>query len=213
MAAFKRFSFGDFEIPPLDLPTFSAVPATNDTDQQPVTLRTGSLIDKDAEDGKNPRTHQQEWTSPRELLERGDQYEQSGNYTSQDEAPNYDNDRRQALTKPPKHTSPLAAYSDNYALAPARSSGDLQPLVKNIVPSKAPMVKTETTHFSVTSDGWTYRSISVLPFQTARDIRIAMRDTLGLASDAPLLIYLTTTDRVTTAEISTDEALDRKSVV
>ena len=207
MADFKHFSFEDFNIPPLDLPTSSVVLATNDTDQQPATLRSSSLDDEDAEDEVHPEPHQQESTTPKGLLEPNNQYEQGSNYASEDPVPSYDGGGRQALTEPPKHQTHPAAYSDDSALATRSDSGDRQPLVIKRVPSNTFMVNRETTKISVTSDGWVYRSIGIPPLQTARDIRVAMRDTLGLASDAPLLIYLTTTDRVTSAEISTDEAL------
>jgi hypothetical protein len=210
MAAFKRFSFGDFEIPPLDLPTLSAAPATENTDQQAVTLRSGSSVDEDAEDGARSETIQQGLTPPKESSETADQYEQCGNYTSQDTIPNYDNGGRQALTEPLERPPHPLAYSDNFALAPARNSGDLQPVVMKMASLKARWANKETMDISVTSDGWVHRSIGILPFQTARDIRTAMRDTLGLASDAPLLIYLTATDRVTSAELSSDEALLRE---
>jgi len=210
MAAFKRFSFGDFEIPPLDLPTFSAVPATNDTNQQAVTLRTGSLVDEDAEDGVQPETSQQESTPLKESSEPVDQFEQSRNYVSQETAPSYNDGERQTIAEPPKNLAHPTAFSGNFTLAPTRSFADRQLLVKKRVPSEAFMVPKETMTISVTSDGWAYRSIGISPSQTARDIRIAMRDTLGLPSDAPLLVYLTATDRVTSAELSTDEALTRE---
>lgn len=210
MAAFKRFSFGDFEIPPLDLPTFSAVPATNDTNHQAVTLRTDSLVDEVAEDGVHPETPQQESTSMKASLELVHQFKQSGNYVSPETASGYNEGESQAITELPMHPAHPTGFSGNSTLAPERSFVDRQPLAKNRVPSKAFMIDEQTMTISVTSDGWAYHSIGISPSQTARDIRIAMRDTLGLASDAPLLVYLTATDRVTSAELSTDEALTRE---
>ena len=111
MAAFKRFSFGDFEIPPLDLPTFPAVPATNDTDHQAVTLRTDSLVDEDAEDGVHPETPQQESTSMKGSLEPVDQFKQSGNYVSQEAASGYNDGGMQATTELPMHPAHRTAFS------------------------------------------------------------------------------------------------------
>lgn len=111
------------------MPTLSAAPATDNTDQQAVTLRSGSSVDEDAEDGARPDTTQQELTSPKELWETSDQYGQCGNHTSQETIPIYDNGGSHALTEPPKRPTHPFAYSDNSVLAPARNSGDLQPLV------------------------------------------------------------------------------------
>jgi hypothetical protein len=213
MAAFNYISFGDFEVPPLDLPAFSVPTRTQNPDWDTGSECSDTASGKDADEETDTALPQQGAASSNDLSDLIGERKPSNSHTEQHGSSRNKFGEQKHLLGPSEHQT-IPSDAGTATLKP--SSGPLaDPVVVSVAekpdtgkptPSKTIQANQEVKEISITSDGSYYLSVDASRLQTAKQLRAAVCRKLGLATDTNLLIYLITDDGVTGDEALADGA-------
>jgi hypothetical protein len=213
MAAFNYISFGDFEVPPLDLTAFSVPTRTQNPDWGTGSECSDTASGKDADKEPDTALPQQEAASSSDASNLIGERKPSNSHTEHHGSSRHRFGEQEPLPGPSEHQTILSApdtatlkLSSGSAIDPVVVSMAKKSNTGNTTPSKTVQANQEVKEISITSDGCYYLSIDVSRLQTAKQLLAAVCRKLGLASDTKLLIYLITDDGVTGEEALADGA-------
>jgi energy-coupling factor transporter ATP-binding protein EcfA2 len=213
MAALDYISFGDFEVPPLDLSAFSVPTRTQDPAWELESECSDTTSGKGADEESDATLPQQEAASSSDLSNLNGGHKSSNSHTEQHSPSIQKVGKQEPLPGPSEHQTILSAPdtatlkpSSGPAADPVVVSMAEKPNTGNTAPSKTIQANQEAKEISITSDGCYYLSVDASRLQTSKQLRAAVCRKLGLASDTKLLIYLITDDGVTGEEALADGA-------
>lgn len=211
MECLVDLSFGDFEVPPLDIPpplsskpSAECLPVEDSGSSQP-----HSQSAEYAEHSTPRDVLQQEQISSSGTLNPGNGHMEPEEFTSRSVYSRSTPENQTVLAQslwPPR--SPQSAITP-----PAKTNAAAERhLTSDHTPAFSAQTNGPSRNISVTLDGRNFYSISISQLQTAREVRAAISGCLGMSPDTHIFIYLVTAAGRPYGKALTDGALQEEVI-